>query len=312
MRKKKVLWTVLVLVGLAAIGGCVYAYNFYSELEETASKIYEPIDKQKPNHREKEQDLRNRKGEPQPISILLLGVDERPNDRGRSDALIVMTLNPRTNTLQMISIPRDTRAKIVGRGTVEKINHAYAYGGTEMAMKTVEHFLDIQLHYYIKLDMQGLVDLVNAVGGITVYNDDSWIDPGYYKKGFHYHKGKLHLNGKQALGYVRMRYLPGGDFTRNEHQREVIKAIIEKAAGFSSLSHYRDILDAIADHVKTNLTFEKMKYIAMHYRDVRENIITYEMKGHTAMIDGLSYVIISEEEREKVSRMIQKQLGRLE
>jgi LCP family protein required for cell wall assembly len=111
-----------------------------------------------------------------------------------------MTLKPEDETLQMVSIPGDTRTKIVGHGTVEKINHAYAYGGTKMSMDTVEHFLNITSDYYIRINMEGLADLVNAVGGTTVYNDDSWHDPGYYQKGYFYHEGELNMNGAQALG----------------------------------------------------------------------------------------------------------------
>jgi LCP family protein required for cell wall assembly len=91
-----------------------------------------------------------------------------------------------------------------------------------MAQNTVENFLNIHLDYYVRINMEGLDDLVDAVGGITVYNDDSWHDPGYYKKGYLYDEGELQMNGAKTLGYVRMRYIPGGHFTRNEHQREVI------------------------------------------------------------------------------------------
>jgi anionic cell wall polymer biosynthesis LytR-Cps2A-Psr (LCP) family protein len=105
-----------------------------------------------------------------------------------------------------------------------------------------------------------------------------------------------------------MRYIPGGDFTRNEHQREVIQAIIDQAAGFSSFTRYHEILEAIGNNVKTNLTFDEMKYIALNYKDAKNNIVNYEVKGTTDTIDGISYVLVSEVEREKVSEMIKEQL----
>ncbi|MFP3489657.1 LCP family protein, partial [Staphylococcus sp. SIMBA_130] len=88
------------------------------------------------------------------ISILLMGVDERENDQGRSDTMIMITVNPNDNSMMMFNIPRDTRTEIIGRGTVEKMNHAYAYGGVEMAMDTVENFLDVPIDYYFKVNME--------------------------------------------------------------------------------------------------------------------------------------------------------------
>ncbi|WP_085522676.1 LCP family glycopolymer transferase [Tuberibacillus sp. Marseille-P3662] len=309
----KKFWIILgSIIGVLVIGTSVYAYNVYSSVKDTAQKMHEPVDQSEEKQPKKSLQENNKDQEANTISILLMGVDERKNDKGRSDALMVMTLNPKKETMQMVSIPRDTRTKIVGHGTVDKINHAYAFGGTKMSMDTVENFLNINLDYYIKMNMEGLVDLVDAVGGITLYNDDSWHDPGYYKKGYFYHEGDLNLNGDQAIGYVRMRYLEGGDFTRNEHQREVIQAVIKKAASFSSFTHYKDILSAISNNVKTNLTFDDMKYIAMNDKKAKNNIKTYEVKGNGKMIDGTYYLSVSDAEVEKVHGMIEEQLSNSE
>ncbi|HEX7066557.1 MAG TPA: LCP family protein [Bacillales bacterium] len=305
-RRKKIIITILSILGVLILAGGVFAYQIYSSVEKAADDMFHAVDseaKDGPAPVDANDD-----GDPDPISILLMGVDERKNDVGRSDTLIVLTLNPADKTMQMVSIPRDTRTLIVGRGTQDKINHAYAFGGVKMSINTVEHFLNLDLDYYIKMDMQGLVALVNAVDGITLYNDDSWHDPGYYKKGYFYHEGTLHLNGPQAIGYVRMRYLPGGDFTRNEHQREVIEAVVNKAASFSSITRYQDILSAISDHIQTNISFKEMKYIALHYREARTHVKTYEVKGNGTKIDGIYYLAVDEAERQKVHDMIAKQL----
>ncbi len=82
-------------------------------------------------------------GKKDPISVLIMGVDERKNDKGRADTMIYMTVNPKTNTTEMVSIPRDTYTKISGKGTMDKINHSYAFGGTQMAADTVEDLLDV-------------------------------------------------------------------------------------------------------------------------------------------------------------------------
>ncbi|HEU5141264.1 MAG TPA: LCP family protein [Bacillales bacterium] len=305
-RRKKIVITILSILGVLILAAGVFAYQIYSSVEKAADDMFHAVGSEA-NEGPSAVDA-NDDGDPDPISILLMGVDQRKNDVGRSDTLIVLTLNPADKTMQMVSIPRDTRTLIVGRGTQDKINHAYAFGGVEMSINTVEHFLNLDLDYYIKMDMQGLVALVDAVGGITLYNDDSWHDPGYYKKGYFYHEGTLHLNGPQAIGFVRMRYLPGGDFTRNEHQREVIEAIVDKAASFSSITRYQDILNAISDHIQTNISFDEMKYIALHYREARTHVKTYEVKGNGTKIDGIYYLVVDKAERQKVHDMIAGQL----
>lgn len=303
MGKKILLIASCVVVALLLSIGA-YAYYLYHSVEKTADQMYEPID-HSDEDKDKDTPEASESEDGDPISILLMGVDERPNDPGRSDTLIVMTLNPEDESMQMVSIPRDTRTDIAGKGTTDKINHAYAFGGTKMSMDTVENFLDIDLDHYIKINMQGLSKLVDAVGGITVQNDTvSWKD-----KGFNYHKGKLDLdNGKKALGYVRMRHQDSkGDFGRNQRQRDVIKAVVDKAASFSSISRYSHILEAIGGNVKTDLTFGQMKEIALHDRGARHNVDNYEVKGEGKRIKNIYYLQVSDEEKEKVHEMITRQ-----
>ena len=107
----------------------------------------------------------------EPVSILLLGADERGNDKGRSDSLMVITLNPKNNSMKTVSIPRDTYTEIVGKGKRDKINHAYAFGGVDMSVATVENFLNVPINYYIEVNMEGFKDIVDAVGGVDVNND---------------------------------------------------------------------------------------------------------------------------------------------
>jgi len=305
--KKKVIITIATIIGVLVIGIGAYIAYLYNYVEKTADKMYEPVEEEtKTATKQKEEAL----GKKEPISILLMGVDEREGDVGRSDTLIVMTLNPATGKMQMVSIPRDTRAEIVGKGTTNKINAAYAYGGVKMTLDTVEEFTGIDMDYYIQVNMEALSDLVDAVGGITVKNDLDWIDEGYYKKGYHYEKGTIHLNGPKALGFVRMRHLdPEGDFGRNARQRKVITAIIDQAASIKSVSRFDDILNALGSNVKTNITFDEMMEIQKNYRNVRNNIEQYEVKGSDATINGSYYLVVPDEEKAKVKEMLENNLG---
>ncbi|GGK08691.1 transcriptional regulator LytR [Lentibacillus kapialis] len=296
-KRKKWLWIILIVFVVLIGAGTAYGYSIWHNVQTTVDKkLHKPIDGI-------DTDITKKKvAKKEPINILLLGVDERQYDKGRSDTMIVMTLDPANNHMQMISIPRDTRTEIVGRGTVDKINHAYAFGNSEMSVATVENFLDIDLDYYVRMNMEGLEQLVNAVDGITVNNDRA------FKQGGHsFDTGELQLNGKEALAYVRMRKNdPQGDLGRNERQRQVIQGVINKGASFNVVNKINGIMDVLGDNMVTNMKFEDMRNLASNYRSARKDISTYQMAGQGTMIDGIYYQIMSDEEVKKVHGMIKE------
>ncbi len=185
MKKKILLW-ILGIIGVLVIGGGVYAYNVYSKVSNTLNEVHKPLERDKNN----KQEAKINKSEP--VSILLLGADERGEDKGRSDSLMVITLNPKNNSMKTVSIPRDTYTEIVGKGKSDKINHAYAFGGVDMSVATVEKFLNIPINYYIEVNMEGFKDIVDAVGGVDVNNDLEFSLDGH-----HFQKGNVHLTGDQ-------------------------------------------------------------------------------------------------------------------
>lgn len=241
----------------------------------------------------------------QPFSVLLLGVDQRKNDRGRSDSIIVLTVNPQKNSVKMLSIPRDTRTEIVGKGTVDKINHAYAFGGVEMSIATVEKFLDIPIDHYIQINMEGFKDIVDAVGGVTVQND---LDFTY--EGVHFTKGELNLNGEKALKYSRMRYDdPRGDFGRQARQRQIIQAVINEGASLKSLTNYGNIFNALGTNVKTSLTFDQMVTIQSKYKAASKNMEQEQLKGQGGKIDGIYYFNVPSEEKSRIQLIFKEHLN---
>ncbi|PJW18216.1 LytR family transcriptional regulator [Geobacillus sp. WSUCF-018B] len=300
-RKKKKTWlrwvTGLLVVLFAGAG--IFAYSIYHHVKQTANQMHENVNWK--SEKRKENVSFERKT---PISILLIGVDERKGDKGRADTLIVMTVNPNKQSIEMVSVPRDTRTEIIGKGTKDKINHSYAFGGVEMTMATVEHFLDIPIDYYIKVNMESFRDIVNAVGGVTVNNPFA-----FTYEGTHFPKGEITLNGDEALKYSRMRKEdPRGDFGRQDRQKQIIQAIIEKGASFSSLTNYSDVLAAIGKNVKTNLTFEEMKEIQANYKDARKHIKQLHITGQGTKINGIYYLIVPESERLAISNELKEHL----
>lgn len=299
-RKKKRTWlkAIGIILLLLIIGGGVFVYSIYHSMRSAVETMHKPVKSQ--NSRAGELNF----GKQQPFSVLLLGVDERKGDVGRSDTMIVMTVNPNKESVEMLSIPRDTRVEIVGKGTQNKINAAYAFGGVEMSMNTVQKFLDIPIDYYIKVNMESFSDIVDALGGVTVNNT---LDFSY--GGYHFPKGQISLNGKKAINYVRMRKEnPRGDFGREERQRAVIQAIIDKGASFSSITHFSSIFQALGKNVETNLTFDEMVSIQKNYKNARKHIEKYQIQGQGQMINKIYYYIVPESERKKASDRLKSHL----
>lgn len=255
------LLTALVLV--VGVGGFI-GYTYY-QVDQTVKKIQSPVK----NTGDKVVE------EQKPVSVLLLGVDQRPGERGRSDSIMVMTLNPTRNESRLISIPRDTKVDIVGKGTNDKINHAYSFGGPEMAIKTVEKFLDIPINYYAEINMEGFTSLVDAVGGVTVNND---LD--FTVSGTHFPVGKVNLDGKSALKFTRMRYEdPRGDFGRQMRQREVIAQVANKLSSDVSVSNFNAIMDVVGKNAQTNVSFKPMRTLAFDYMDAFRNQKNLKLEG---------------------------------
>ena len=277
-----------------------YAFTVYKSLKTAVVTMHQPIEREIPVKRDKPVVFE----EKDPFSVLMLGVDERKGDKGRSDTIIVLTVNPNTNSVKMLSIPRDTRTEIVGKGTEDKINHAYAFGGVPMSMDTVEKFLDIPIDYYMQINMEGFEDIVDAVGGVKVQND---LD--FTQERFHFAKGEITLNGEQALSFSRMRHEdPRGDFGRQSRQRQIIQAVIHEGMSLSSLTNFSDIFNALGKNIKTNLTFEQMVDIQKNYRNAGRNIEQMEIKETGTMINKIYYGLVSQEEKQRIQTELKKQL----
>lgn len=301
-KKKKRTWLRItgIILLLLLVGTGIYGFSVYKSLTDAVDTMHQPIDRNKSDKRTDEVTLTKK----DPFSMLILGVDEREGDRGRSDTMIVLTVNPNLNSVKMLSIPRDTRTEIIGKGKDDKINHAYAFGGVEMSMDTVENFLDIPIDYYMQVNMEGFEDIVNSVGGVTVNNDlDFTVD------GEHFSKGQISLNGERALKFSRMRYEdPRGDFGRQLRQRQIIQAVINKGASFASLTKFDDIFTALGANVKTNLKFDEMVDIQKNYKAAGKTIEQIEIKASGTKINNIYYLIVPTEEQTRVQSELKTHL----
>jgi polyisoprenyl-teichoic acid--peptidoglycan teichoic acid transferase len=299
--KRKWVRALLLIFFIMFLGVGVYAYTVYNSLSNAVDTMHQPLEREKSEKRSNEVSLKKA----EPFSVLLLGVDEREGDKGRSDSIIVLTVNPEQNSVKMLSIPRDTRTEIIGKGNQDKINHAYAFGGVDMSIKTVENFLDIPLDYFVQINMEGFKDIVDSVGGVKVQNEFA-----FNQEGSHFPKGEIKLSGEEALNYSRMRHEdPQGDYGRQLRQRQIIQGVIREGASLSSLANFSDIFQALGNNVKTDLTFDEMVTIQSNYKNASKDIEQIQMAGQGTKINEIYYIEIPQDEKIKVQDVLKKHLG---
>ena len=297
----KIITIVSMIAGILLLIGGIGLANVYSSVETTAEQMHEPLKIPVSAYREIPSPIKDK----HPLSFLLLGVDEREDDTGRADTIIVVTVNPNENTTKMISIPRDTYTEIIGLEMMDKINHSYAFGGAKMATLTVENLLQIPIDYTISINMEGFIDLVDAIEGVEVENNLAFeMDDHLYKL------GNIHVNGEQALAFVRMRYGdPNGDFGRQERQKIVLDAIVNKLKSFNSVWKYKELLAVAGDQVRTNLTFDEMKTISTDYTYSFSNVESLSFQnGNGEKLKNVWYYMLDNEELEDAQLQLRTHL----
>jgi LCP family protein required for cell wall assembly len=302
-RRRVLRWVIaIVLLVLVAVGG--YGYYLYASVHNTVDKTYTPLKKGKPTT----SDLQYKK----PISILLLGTDTgdfgRTEERGRTDTMIVITLNPEMKKTTMTSIPRDTMAQMIGEDGVEiqKINAAYNFGGADMTIDSVTSLLNVPINYYALVNMGGLTKVVDAVGGVDVTPTLS-----FKMNGYTFTKGKtVHMDGDKALAYSRMRYDdPNNDYGRQQRQQQIIMSILKAAPSFQSLANFKTLLHSVSSNLRTNLTFDDMTSLFTDYRTTAKTVHQDHLQGVGADILNASYQVVSTKELQRVSDEIRSNLG---
>lgn len=297
-KKRKFLkWAVASLLVLIIAAGSFVGVQYYS-FQSALSKMNSDNDGNEMPKVEKEIKT-------EPFSVLLLGIDERENDIGRSDTMIVLTINPELGTIKMLSIPRDTRTEIVGNGTVEKINHAYARGGADMSIATVEQLLNIDIDYHVTVNMEGFLSVIDTIGGIQINND---MDLTF--RDYHFPMGEVTLSGEEALVFSRIRYEdPRGDWGRQIRQRQLIEALMAEAKNPQILLELTEIFEVLGDNIRTNFTMNEITSLPQLYLQLDKNIqqMSFE-KGTGQTIDGLWYYLIDEEELASIQRTLRVHL----
>ena len=245
------------------------------------------------------------------LNFVLLGSDSRdPGDSGagRSDSIMVVHLNKTRDQAYITSFPRDMWVDIPGQGK-NKINAAFAYGGTQLMVSTLESLLDTRMDHVVMVDFEGFIKLTESLGGVTVTNKTA-----FSSHGFDYPKGEITISGEEALWFVRERKsLPDGDLDRAENQRNVIKAIVAKSLSremVSNPSAFTAFIGGVAENVTVdqNLTEQMVRDLASSLRLQSSDIqlLQAPISGFGTSPDGQSIDVVDEPRLEALGTAMKK------
>jgi len=280
------LFSIIVLTSLA--GAAVYAF---------VSKIQTPVLNETPMSQNASIDKVTAPADKfnQRINILLIGLDDgvpdNPNSPRRSDTMMVASIDAENKTVNLLSIPRDSRVMIPGYNGYDKIAHAYSYGGSDLAVRTVADFLHIPIHYYIAIEWQSFIKVVDILGGVNLYVEHAmnYEDP-YENLSIHLSKGNQHLDGEKAGQYVRYRHDELGDIGRVERQQNFLKALNSQMLQSGTILKLPTLITTISKYVHTDMNITALIKVANTMRDMKSDSLHTEMlPGDFATIDDISY-----------------------
>lgn len=306
------MWLRILTVFIVGMIG-VTSYFIYQVWAAT-DQSFQDLNRDKSDKRDKEITMDD------PFTVMLVGTDVRTADNHdwRSDVLMIAAVNPKKKNIQMISIPRDTLAEISNsNGVKTKINAAPYYGSKSKVgpmtntVETAENFLNIPVDYYVKINFNGFIEVVDALDGVDVDVPFDFNIRLFYKW-YTFQKGPAHLNGHEALAYVRMRKSdPQGDKGRNLRQKEVLQSLMNQAVSVQSVTKIDDVLKAVGNNVGHNLEINQMLALQDTYRKIpKERIETLELSGENSKDNpqGVWFYMVTDEERLRVSNILRKQL----
>ncbi|WP_053373438.1 LCP family protein [Paenibacillus sp. FJAT-27812] len=315
MNKRKWLYTasaavvILIVAGFfnrGALASLGFDWFLQGHVEKQLEQSYKPIDGREPipvSTIDKKQN---------PFSVLLLGVDQRGKEIGRSDTMIYTVVRPNDGELLMVSIPRDTYVEIVGKGKEDKITHAFAFGGAGMAMNTVEKFLDAPINYYASINFEGFRNVIDTLGGIALPIEEDMVndDPDHEK--FVIKAGQESYNGKDTLNYVRYREDAGGDINRTERHQIFLGLLMDKAKQLNQWSKIPQLMDIMGDNFSTDMRPQQLIDLGQGMLQAKERkIYSHSLlgSGHRLKNGGAWYYFADDDDLAKVQAMIKNWLN---
>lgn len=248
----------------------------------------------------------------EPQTVLLMGVDLPANKGGnpfegvRTDTMMLSKLDPSNQRVNVISIPRDSRLDLAGSYGYDKINAAFALGGTELAVKSIEQNLNVTVDHYLVVNTRGIREVVDAIGGIDIYIDKPMRYHDYSAKlHINLQPGMNHLDGVGAEGYLRFRHDPLGDIGRIRRQQNFVNAVLKKIKDPATWLNFQEIFKIGRKYILTDLSDTEMIAMAVFGKDLKPN--AYRMAtlpGHSSGISGISYWEVDTYTAEKIVKRL--------
>lgn len=287
-----VILVIALIAGVSALGFYIYKESEKAAINEdihnVSAEVMEAIDNE----------LTGMTTFDAPFTMLLLGSDERSGDPdlgARTDTIVLCRIDPTRNIISMVSIPRDTKIEIDGVGT-QKFNAAYTYGGPSGTIAAVKELCGVEIDHFAEVNFEGLVGLIDAIGGIDVYVEELIDDPDAGDVVIP--AGEQHLDGEAALVFSRSRQYADGDFTRVSNQRKVIEAIVHKGLEAPASELY-GLIQASTAFLTTDSAMDVDFIFSLadqirHNNDYPVTMYTATIPATTKTIDEVSYVIADE------------------
>ncbi|WP_347862380.1 LCP family protein [Salimicrobium sp. PL1-032A] len=303
---KRTLWgtglLVLLLVGTAA----GYGVYLTDKVKDSTNDSHEALDRGEMSDK---RETAVTPGEDH-FSVLFVGVDgsearssSNEDRQNLSDALVLATFNEEGKSIQLLSIPRDTYTYIPEVERKDKITHAHAYGGIDSTVESVEGLLDVPVDYYVRLNFNSFVEVVNSIGGVEydVPYDLKEQNSRDRDKAIELEEGTQVLNGEEALAVARTRK-QDSDLHRGQRQMEMIQAIADEVSSFRSFGNYGKIIDAVGDDMTTNMTFDQMITFKDYF--LQEDGFAFEtmqLQGEGGFAEkGIWYYMVNDENLHEV------------
>lgn len=296
---KKIIFSIIFILCIVFIGFTFVINKYLGKINKVA------IDKSDLNIKEDtivpNNDIKN---------IALFGIDEPEGTAGRSDCIMILTIDNTHNKLKLSSIIRDSYVVIPTKEKKDKINHAYAFGGPQLALKTLNENFNLNLDQFVTVNFSSLPKIIDRIGGITldITNDELKYINGYINNLNNINStnspnintpGPQKVDGTQALAYCRIRYTDGGDFERSQRHRTVLNELIKKF-GIIPATQYPSFLDELLPLVHTNLETSEILSLAVNLNSLKNQTLLQDRfprdeDGNGKSIGGIYYYVFDEE-----------------
>lgn len=276
-KPKRALAAFFIILATAAIAGNIYIKGLGSRLNPTPQNQEKPIGAE-------------------PFNVLVIGKDaDSFKEVGRADTIMLVRVFPKKKKAYLVSIPRDTRAKIDGHG-FRKINSAYAYGDIKLASESIENLLDIEIARYVVVNWTGFEKMVDLFGGVWIDVEKKMdFEAPSTKAYIHLKQGRQLLSGKEALGYVRFRHDRAGDLGRIPRQQKFIYSLIDQAKQIKNILKLPKLIDQLVDNTRTNTSVGELLWLGRLFWDIdKKDLSTDILPGQGKTINGASYFIVDQ------------------